>query len=148
MSVDIGTVLDALVSLLVDDASLYGVNVYSGIVTADEAGLECIAFGNGTLAQIDFSIGTDAQCEETWTIGGEVYVAPHSWEGTIEETISASRERALTVLKALKDCIRDNYLSAYPSIRLTSAELEGTIGPDGRMYRIPFELTIELLTDS
>jgi hypothetical protein len=136
----IGTVLDAIRAALVLRAGLSGVAVYSGAIPVEEAGEECIAFGDGRLTEVELSMGGNRL--ETWVVGGETRVVK-PWEGTTETTIAAARTRALAIFAELETHLNDTYTSTLPDVTLTSAEMSSGFVAEGRECRIGFEMTIQ-----
>jgi hypothetical protein len=135
----IGTVLDDLREALTLRVGLNGVSVYSGSVPAEEAGPECIAFGNGRLTEVELSMGGNRL--ETWVVGGETRVVK-PWQGTTELTIASARDRALEIFAELETHVNDTYTGALPDVTVTSAEMESDYVAEGRECRVAFELTV------
>lgn len=135
----IGTVLDALRTSLVARTNLSGVNVFSGPVSAEEAGLECIAFGDADLTEVAFAMGGLRQ--ETWTVEGETRVVA-AWKGTTELTIAAARDRALAIFAELESHLNDTFTGGLPNAELTSARIAQNMNPEGRVCSLVFTLTI------
>ncbi|MBU0630998.1 MAG: hypothetical protein KKC80_08855, partial [Candidatus Margulisbacteria bacterium] len=73
----VGTVIDAIRAALILRANLSGVNVFSGPVSHEEAGEECIAFGDMRL--VDGTLAMGGKRKGTWDIDGEIRVYPRSW---------------------------------------------------------------------
>jgi hypothetical protein len=138
----IGSQLDAIRAGLVLVPGLAGVNIFSGAITPEEAGQECIAFGDGTLGEIPAAFGGER--EETWTVGGEIRIVKPWADGT-ELTIKAARDRALTVFALLETYLNDTYVGALPDAELIDAEIENTFGQEGRICSLRFNFTVHNL---
>jgi hypothetical protein len=136
----IGTTLDSIRAGLVNLSGLSGVNVFSGSVPMEEAGLECAAFGNGRLNEESMSMGGNRL--EVWTIGGEIRVVK-GWQGTTEATIKAARDRALEIAAEIESYLNDTYTGPLPYVEMTTGEIEGTFNPDGRVCSLGFEFTVK-----
>jgi hypothetical protein len=135
----IGSQLDAIRAGLVIVGGLAGVNIFSGEVTGEEAGQECIAFGGGRLDEEAFSMG--ANREEVWNIGGEIRVVK-PWAGSTELTIKAARDRTLAIFALVETYLNDTYTGALPDVQLVDAELENTIGQEARICSLRFSFTV------
>jgi hypothetical protein len=135
----IGTVLDAIRAALVLRVGLLDVNVFSGPVPLETAGLECIAFGDGKLKEAEDTMGGNR--EETWEVEGET-CANKSWEGTVEATIKAARDRAVALLAELESHLNDTYDGDYPNVDLTAGEMVQEFTAEGRRCSIYFTLTV------
>jgi hypothetical protein len=142
MSDSIATVLDSLSAAWA--FHLTGVNIFSGPVGVEEAGLECVAFGNGKLVEVNLA-GGGIQ-EETWTIGGEVRVV-RSWQGSTEQTIAAARTRAEAIWAIVATSINDTYIGQLPHVDVTGGEIVSSVVAEGRECRRAFELTIQIVTN-
>jgi len=136
----IGEVIDAILEGLSALPGLRDVNIFSGQVTVGEAGLECIAFGGGTLDEIAFAMGGSR--EETWTIGGETRVF-RTWEGSTEATIKSARDRALEIFAEVETYLNDYYGSTFPDTQISTAELASNVTAEGRECRIAFEFVVK-----
>lgn len=136
----VGTVLDAIRAALILRTGLEGVKVFSGPVSEKDAGLECIAFGNGRLNEE--AMAMQGNRWEIWSIGGEVRIVK-SWVGDIEPTIKATRDRALAILAEIETHVNDTYTGGLPDVELTSGEIEQSFNPEGRVCSIGFELAIK-----
>jgi hypothetical protein len=138
----IGTVLDAIRAALVLRSGLSGVNVYTGRVSVEEAGTECIAFGGGTLTEIRQAMGGNKL--ETWEIGGETRVVK-PWQGTTETTIKAARDRVLAIFAQVETHINDTYTGDYPDVEISAGDIDPTFGPEGWTCSLTFSMTIRAL---
>jgi hypothetical protein len=136
----LGAVVDAIRAGLAALPGLADVNVFSGVVPVEEAGLECIAFGDGRLEEVAASMGGNR--EETWVIGGELRVLK-TWQGDTESTIKAARDRGLEIFAQVETYLNDTYVGSLPDVQLTSADIYSTFVAEGREFRLAFELTIE-----
>ncbi|MDD2756891.1 MAG: hypothetical protein PHS80_15365, partial [Methanothrix sp.] len=67
----LGTTLDAIVDGLNARPNLSTVNVFSGPVSVEEGGTECISLLKATLIEIHLIMGGGR--EETWDIDGELW---------------------------------------------------------------------------
>jgi hypothetical protein len=135
----VGSVLDSIRSGLVAVTALKDVNVFSGPVPLDEAGLECVAFGDARLAEEPAAMGGER--EERWTVDGEIRVLK-SWEGTTETTIAAARTRALAIYAAVETYINDTYTGSLPDVSMSDGELRQSYLPDGRVCSVLFSVLI------
>ena len=131
----IGSQLDAIRAGLAAVGGLSGVNIFSGVVGVEEAGQECVAFGNGTLEEVELSMGGNRL--ETWQIGGEVYVVK-PWAGTTETTIEAARDRALAIFALVETYINDTYSGTMPDVAVNEGEIENGYGTEGRWCLLSF----------
>ncbi len=136
----IGTVLDSIRAALVLRSNLAGVNVFSGSVPAEIAGVECIAFGNGLLDEEAMAMGGNRL--EVWRIGGEIRIVK-PWAGSVEETIKAARDRAVAIKAELETHLNDTYTGTLPDVDLVTGEIEQTFIPDGRVCSLGFEFVIK-----
>ena len=136
----IGTVYDDICDGLALRPGLAEVNVFSATVGIEEAGLECIALGYATLAEIAAAMG--GYREEPWTITGSEVRVVKPWQGDTESTIRAARDRALEILAEVESFLNDTYVGALPDIQLSGADLSQNFTPDGRECRITFEMTV------
>lgn len=140
----IGTQLDAIRAGLVLRSGLSGVNVFSGPVSFEEAGLECIAFGDATLDETFGAMGGNRR--ETWTVKGEIRKVIKSWASSTEETIKAARDRDLVLFAEIESYINDTYnTGTLPDANITAGELAQGFGPDGRWCSLLFDLQIRAM---
>ena len=135
----IGATLDAIRAGLVALPNLAEVNVFSGAIPVEEAGLKCIAFGDGDLREIAFAFGGSRQ--ETWDITGQIRTVS-AWQGDTESTIKAARDEALDVFAELETYLNDTYTSTLPGTQITDASISSTFGPEGRVCSIAFTFQI------
>lgn len=135
----IGTTLDAIRAGLVLRDGLAGVNVFSGPVAYEEAGLECIAMGDAVLTEVAFAMG--GAREETWTVHAETYVLK-PWAGDTELTIASARDRALALWAEVESYLNDTYTGSLPDASMESGEMEQGFGPDGRWCRLRFDFRV------
>jgi hypothetical protein len=135
----IGSQLDAIRAGLVIVSGLAGVNIFSGDASMEEAGQECVVFGNGTLVEEAFAMGGDRQ--EVWTVGGQIRVVK-PWAGSTELTIKAARDRALAILALVETYLNDTYPGALPDDQLVGATLENSIAPGERVCSLTFDFTV------
>jgi hypothetical protein len=136
----IGTVLDAIRAALIIRANLAGVNVFTGTVSHEEAGTECIAFGGGRLTEIAAAMGGHRL--ETWEVDGEIRVVSQTWAGTTETSAKAARDRTLALFAELETHLNDTYTGAMPDVCVSSAEMSNEYGPDYRFCSLRFGLTV------
>lgn len=135
----IGSVLDDITDGLSGRSGLQDVHVFSGPVSIEEAGTECIAFGDARLT--DSMVAMGSVKEETWEVDGELYVVG-TWQGDTEATIRASRDRILELFAEVESYINDTYLGELPDVEVTAAELQQNIAAEGRACRMTFNLTV------
>lgn len=135
----IGTILDAIRTALVARSGLTGVNVFTGGVPIEDAGLECIAFLGATLDEAANTNGGNRL--ETWRVQGATQVIK-PWQGTTEESIKAARDRALAIFAELETHLNDTYKSELPVAEITDGELTQFYSPEGRMCDLSFTMTI------
>lgn len=142
----IGTELDSIRSGLIARAALGLVNVYTGPVSIEEAGLECIAIADCSLDEEEASIGGlgSTYREESWDIEGEIRIVK-AWEVDTETTIKSARDRALELLAEVETYLNDTYVGTYPNVELIAGELIQTVGPEGRVCSILFTLQMTTL---
>lgn len=139
---NIGTVLDQLVTDLSARPAFAEVNVFSGPIPVEHAGLECVAFGDTTLRGEEYAMAGSR--EENWEIHGEIYVS-RAWQGSIEETIKAARDRALEILDDVRTYLAESYLGSYPDVTLTAGEMSQTYTDEARVCRVAFVLTTKII---
>lgn len=137
----IGTIKDALVAALKLRANLAGVNIFSGFVGVEEAGVECIALEDARLVEVAAAMGGNRI--ETWEIDGEVAAVKPWTGGTTELTIKAARDRAVALLAEIETHLNDTYAGELPSAQLIGAELSDLIGAEGRVCVISFTLSMQ-----
>lgn len=135
----IGTVLDAIRAGLVNVSALTGVAVYSGFVSLEEGGLECIEFGKATLQEEPNTMGGNKL--ETWDVEFQL-IGSKPWQGDTETTIKAARDRALALFAAVETYINDTYTGSLPDAEITAGSLESGYGPEQRACLITGTLTI------
>jgi hypothetical protein len=135
----IGSVLDDITDGLAARSGLQDVHVFSGPVSIEEAGTECIAFGDARLT--DSMVAMGSVKEETWEVDGELYVVG-VWQGDTEATIRASRDRILELFAEVESYINDTYLGEFPDAEVTAGELQQNIAAEGRACRMTFNLTV------
>jgi len=138
----IGTVLDAIRAALILRAGLSGVNVFSGVVSLEEAGLECLAYDGGLLAEDSSSMGGNKL--EVWDIDGEIRVFK-PWAGDTELTIKAARDRALAIFAELETHLNDTYAGNMPDVEVIRGEIAGAYNPEGRICNLTFTMKIQAL---
>ena len=136
----LGTTLDAVQAGLAARPGLADVNVFSGPVSIEEAGQECIAFGDARLNEEAMAMGGNRW--EVWTIDGELRVVK-TWEGSTEETIKAARDRALELFAEIETYLNDTYTGDLPDVEVSSGELQQLIGGEGRVCRLIFTLQMK-----
>ncbi len=124
-------------------AALPEVNVFSGEVSTEEAGLKCVAFGECRLSESPAGMGGYRQ--ETWEIDGEIRRVVTGWQGTTEETIRAAREDALTIFAAIETYLNDTYVGDMPDVNLSSGQMVSSYGPDVRWCSLLFTLELSNL---
>ena len=135
----LGTVLDALCAGWAARPGMSGVNVFTGPVTVEEAGLECIALGDAELTEVVAAMGGSRQ--ESWDVQGELRVIK-PWQGDTETTIAATRDRSLELFAEIETYINDTYLGELPDVEIVSGEMRPDFNPDGRACSLLFTLTI------
>lgn len=135
----IGTVIDDLVDGLRVVNDLTAVNIFSGNVTIEEAGTECVAFGRAELTESPHAMGGNRL--EEWELSGETRVYA-TWQGDTETTIRAARDRALEILGDVETYVNDTYTGSLPDVNVTTGSIEDNIGPEGRVCSVLFTLTI------
>ena len=135
----IGTVLDAIRAGLAARPGLTDVNVFTGPISREEAGLECIAFGEARLNEEPHTMGGNKA--ETWDVDGETRVV-ESWQGDTEDTIEAARDRALELFAEVETYLNDTYVADLPNVKVTSGSLTQDITPDGRACSLLFTMTV------
>lgn len=136
----IGTVLDAIQAALAARSGLGGVSIFTAPVGYDEAGLECIAFGDAELTEIALTMGGNR--EETWRVDGETRVEV-GWQGSTETTIAAARARALEIFAELETHLNATYKGSVPDVNLASARMVQSIGQVGRVCQILFTIEVK-----
>jgi hypothetical protein len=136
----IGSVLDAIRAALILRSGLSGVNVYTGIVSMEEAGLECIAFGDARLNEEAASMGGNRM--ETWDVNGDIRVSK-PWQGAIETTIKAARDRALAIFAELETHVNDTYTGTFPDVEVTAGELVPEYDTAGRVCWLRFTVQVQ-----
>src|SRR5660397_15970 len=137
----IGSVVDTLRSSMANLAALSAVNIFSGPVAVDEAGLECVAFGDARLGEEVAAMG--GVREETWTMDAEMRIVK-PWDTDTETTIAAVRDRAFAILAAIETHINDTYTGDLPDINITAGQMTQTFGTEGRICWLSF--TLEVMT--
>lgn len=135
----IGTTLDAIVDGLRACSDLATVNVFSGDVSLEEAGLECIALVAATLDEVAAAMGGER--EESWQVQGATQVIA-SWLGDTETTIRYARDRALELFAAVETYLNDTYTGLYPNVEVTAGELSQFYSPEGRICSLGFTLDL------
>lgn len=135
----VGSVVDAIRAALILRSGLAGVNVFSGPVGFEEAGQECIAFGNMRLIEEAASMGGNRS--ESWAVDGELRVVK-TWQGGTEPTIEAARDRALAVFAEVETHVNDTYTGALSDVGVTAGEIVQDYNPDGRICSLQFTLTV------
>lgn len=135
----IGSVLDDIVDGLSGRAGLQDVYVFSGPVSIEEAGTECIAFGDARLTDSMMAMG--GVKEESWEVDGEVYVVA-GWQGDTESTIRSARDRILELFAEVESYVNDTYLGEFPDVEVSAAEMQQNIAAEGRSCRMTFNLTV------
>lgn len=135
----VGTVLDSIRAGLIAVTGLSGVNVFSGPIPFEEAGVECIAFGDARLNEEPAAMG--GVREERWTVDGEIRVVK-AWQGTTEQTIKAARDRALAIYAAVETYINDTYTGSLPDASMSDGDLKQSYLPDGRVCSVLFSVLI------
>ncbi len=137
----IGTSLDAIRAGLILRAGLSGVTVFTGPVPPEEAGLECIAFGDAELTEVGAAMG--GLRAETWQVSGEIRVVKPWQNGGTETTIKAARDRDLAIFAELESYLNDTYSAgAYPDASLTEGEMRQIFNPDGRVCSLLFTFSV------
>lgn len=138
----LATQLDAICDGLAARPGLAEVNVFTGAVAQEEAGLECVVIG-GTceLDEIAHSMGGNR--EETWRVDGAVRVIKE-WQGSTEDTIRAARDRLMEILAEIETYLNDTYAGTLPDAQLMSGTLDNAIWPEGRLCGLVF--SFELMT--
>ena len=143
----LGTTLDAIRAGLILRAGLAGVNVYSGPVSHEEGGRECIWMDNATLNEEAAAMG--GQRSEVWQVKCQLWADVDAWQGasagSTEETIKAARDRALAIFAEVESYINDTYTGTLPDVNVTAGELRQGYMPDGRTCAVDFTLTIEYM---
>ncbi len=135
----VAVVLDDLRAGLVLVDALADVAVFSGPVAVDEAGLECVAFGDARLTEEPAAMGGTR--EERWTIDGEIRIL-RAWETDTETTIAAARARALALFAAVETYINDTYTGTLPDVSISDGELRQTYLPEGRVCSVLFSVLV------
>jgi len=138
----IAGVLDSLADGLAALNALQDVKVFSGPVLLEEAGTECIAFGDFRLNEEMAALGNTK--EEVWDVDGEMYVVK-TWEGDTEATIRSARERTMELFAEVETYINDTYTGTYPDVEITAGEVQQNIVAEGRACRMTFSLTVTAL---
>lgn len=136
----LGTTLDAIQAGLAARPGLADAKVFSGPVSLEEAGQECIALGDARLNEEAMAMGGNRW--EVWSIEGETRVVK-SWEGSTEETIKATRDRALELFAEIETYLNDTYTGALPDVEVSAGELQQLIGGEGRVCRLMFTLQMK-----
>lgn len=136
----LGTTLDAIVDGLNARPNLSTVNVFSGPVSVEEGGTECISLLKATLIEIHLIMGGGR--EETWDIDGELWALTSTWQGDTESSIRHARDRALELFAEVETYINGTYTGALPYVHATAGELTQGYGPDGRLCGLEFTLTL------
>ena len=139
MSTAIGTVLDAIRAALILRANLSGVNVFSGPVSWEEAGVECIALGDARLDEEEMAMGGNRL--EEWDVDGEI-LTQRPWQTTTETTIKAARDRTLALFAEVETHINDTYTGSYPHVTVTAGSLSQQMSTDWRRCWLTFTLHI------
>ena len=137
----LGTVLDDIRAALILRENLSGVNVYSGPVTREEGGEECVWFGDAHLMEAELAMG--GKRSETWDVEGEAWTFAKPWQGSTEETIKAARDRAFAIYAEIETHLNDTYTSQLPDVTLTSGDMRQGIETDGRGCAINFTMTVK-----
>jgi hypothetical protein len=136
----IGAVLDAIQAGL--SAEFATVNIFTGPVSREEAGLECIVFGDCRLTEERGAMGGTKL--EMWDVDGVVYTASDKhWVGSTEETIRASRDRTLALFATVETYLNDTYTGALPDVEITAAEMQEGYDPEGRWCALTFTLEVK-----
>ena len=135
----LGTVLDAIRAALILRSNLTGVSVFSGPVSLEEAGQECIAFGDARLDENAMAMGGNRW--EVWNIEGEIRIVK-PWAGSTEQTIKAARDRALALFAEIETHVNDTYKGALPDVEVSSGSMEQWSG-EGRICRLLFTLQMK-----
>lgn len=138
----IGTVLDSIRAGLVERAGLAGVNVFSGPVSLEEAGLEAIEHEDATLVSNE-PFAMDGSILETWDVRGGL-VGWASWQGDTETTIEAARDRALEMFGEVESYINDTYASgAYPYVAIAAGGYSWVGNPEHRGCILDYTLRVQ-----
>jgi hypothetical protein len=138
----LGTTLDAIVDGLNARPNLSTVNVFSGAVSMEEAGLECVALGSAELEESPSAMGGNRL--EEWKVYGEL-LALAAWQGDTETTIRHARDRAFELFAEVESYINDTYTGSLPDVAVTAGKIDTTFGPDGRYCTLGFTLTVRYL---
>lgn len=135
--------MDALTDGLAACAGLTEVNVFSGLVTQEEAGLECIAFGEAEWNESPAAMG--GVVEENFTVHGQLR-AWQPWQGTTEATIRAARDRAFAIYAEMEGYLADNpTLAGVLGIEPATGDVENSFDPDGRYCDLSITLTVQAM---
>lgn len=135
--------LDAFADALAARADLAGVNVFSGPVAPDTAGLESIQFDHVEGTQRG-RVGNTGR-EESFDVHGLIYVVTPTPPGKVEQSIRDARDRAFALLAAIETQLRDDTHAGQTVRRaeITDYPFDQGIAPDGgRAGRISFVLSI------
>lgn len=141
----IGPTLDNIRTDLVARAGLAGINVFTAPVPLEQAGLECIAFGDARLDEVAATMGGTR--DETWSVDFEIRVA-RAWQGSVEETIQAARDRVLEILAEIEDYLAETYVGQLPDVEIVDATLAQTFGAEGRICSLLGSLRIRNIKQS
>jgi hypothetical protein len=135
----IGSQLDVIRAGLVAVSGLTGVNVFSGPVSYEEAGTECIAFGSATLSEAVYTAGGGRV--ETWDVEGEIRVVK-PWAGGTELTIEAARDRLAVIFGLMETYLNDTYTGEVPDVSISSGRMVQDYVPEGRLCSLELTFTI------
>lgn len=136
----IGSVLDGLRAAFALRPGLAGVNLFTGAVGLEAAGLECVVLGDDCdLSEIAATMGGGR--DETWNVSGQLRIV-RPWADSIEATFKAARDRALAVLAEIEIEINDSYTGHLPDVELAKANLNTMPAADGAECRVTFTLAV------
>ncbi len=135
--------LDTITAGLKLRTGLIGVKVFSGPVTQDDAGLECIAFGDvhGT-EDPEAMVG---EREEDYVIEGTLLAVK---SGAGETVIKAARDRAFAIYAEIEAYLNDDntlggrVLDAEPA---RVPDVEQVIQPEGRECYLDFGIRVRAI---
>jgi hypothetical protein len=141
----VGTTLDAIRAALVLRSDLTGVNVFSGPVSEEEGGTECIWFGDAELIEEPAAMGGNVT--DDWTVDGQAWAIMKPWQDSTELTIKAARDRALAIFAEVEEHIGDTYgeSASLPTVGITEGTLRQGITPEGRRCAVDFKIVISNL---